>query len=81
MEGTHHGKAHIFTVRRGFEVSRLEEELLAAAYERVLPQVRVKLTEGRSPSRRADVVALCASVAPSVASHELSTVAMGGHLS
>ena len=30
-------------VRRHFECSRLEKELLAAAYERVLPQVAVAL--------------------------------------
>ena len=38
-------------VHRDFECSRLEKDLLAGAYERVLPQVRVvfSVAEARSP--------------------------------
>ena len=40
MEGKNRKVKREVTVRRRFECSRLERELLAVAYERVLPHVR-----------------------------------------
>lgn len=42
MEGKARKVKRALTVKRGFECSRLERELLAAAYERVLPHVRLR---------------------------------------
>jgi len=47
MEGTSHRGKRVLVVRRDFERSRLEQAQLATAYERVLPEVRVILTESR----------------------------------
>lgn len=47
MEGTSHRGKRVLAVRRDFERSRLEKAQLAAAYERVLPEVRVVLAESR----------------------------------
>ncbi len=45
MEGIPACRKGKLEVQRGFEVSRLEGELLADAYERVLPQRLVELVE------------------------------------
>ena len=47
MEGTIHCGKRVLEVRRDYESSRLELAQLAAAYERVLPKVRVVLAESR----------------------------------
>ncbi len=47
MEGTSHRRRRVLVVRRDYENSRLEQAQLAAAYERVLPEVRVVLAESR----------------------------------
>jgi len=47
MEGTSHRGKRVLVVRREYERSRLEQAQLAAAYERVLPEVRVVLAESR----------------------------------
>jgi hypothetical protein len=44
MKGIGARKRVKLTVRREFVLSRLEEEHLKTAYERVLPQVRVRLS-------------------------------------
>ena len=44
MEGKKGKGKRELKVERGFERSRLETDLLAAAYERVLPQVRLALS-------------------------------------
>jgi hypothetical protein len=43
MEGKSRGSEGTLKVGRRFECSRLEKDLLAAAYERVLPRVAVAL--------------------------------------
>jgi hypothetical protein len=43
MEGKSGRAKRAIKVQRHFELSRLERELLAAAYERVLPYVSVRL--------------------------------------
>ena len=59
MEGKGLRSAGRLKVGRHFERSRLEKELLAAAYERVVPQVSIALTgtgvTGDCQARRADV--------------------------
>jgi hypothetical protein len=44
MEGKKPRRKRELKVARHFECSRLEKELLAAAYERVFPSVRVALS-------------------------------------
>lgn len=44
MEGKKPGCRRELRIARHFERSRLEKELLAAAYERVFPSVRVALS-------------------------------------
>lgn len=59
MEGKNRKGKRELKVARGFERSRLERDLLAAAYERVLPQVRLAFSAGASGpagSRRGGLV-------------------------
>ena len=44
MEGKKRKGERELKVERGFECSRLERDLLAAAYERVLPHVRLRFS-------------------------------------
>ncbi len=53
MEGTSHRRKRVLAVRRDYERSRLEQAQLAAAYERVLPEVRVVLSRARGKSSTA----------------------------
>lgn len=79
MEGTSHRRKRVLVVRRDYENSRLEQAQLAAAYERVLPEVRVVLAEGRPRAKSS-------AAAPIVFASELvwmesGLCAMGGHFS
>jgi hypothetical protein len=40
MDGARRKSNRILTVERGFEWSRIEEQVMASAYEQVLPHVR-----------------------------------------
>jgi hypothetical protein len=51
MEGTRRGKKRVLVVQRDYEKSRLEQAQLAAAYERVLPEAEVVLSESRSKAK------------------------------
>lgn len=51
MEGVQPPKKRIGRVQRVLEGSRLEKELLATAYQRVLPGKRIQLTESETSSR------------------------------
>ena len=48
MEGRKRKGKRELRIERGFERSRLERDLLAAAYERVLPQLRLTFSVGVS---------------------------------
>ena len=79
MEGTSHRRKRVLVVRRDYENSRLEQAQLAAAYERVLPEVRVVLAESRCRTKSS-------TTAPIVFRSESvwmqsGLCAMGGHLS
>ncbi len=79
MEGTSHRRKRVLVVRRDYERSRLEQAQLAAAYERVLPEVRVVLAESRPQAKSftaAPLVFASASVAV-----QSGLCATGGHLS
>lgn len=52
MEGKKTRRGRELRVARHFEGSRLEEELLAAAYERAFPSVRVALSAEGIGDRR-----------------------------
>lgn len=51
MEGVQPSKQRIDRVQRVFEGSRLEKELLATAYQHVLPETRIQLIESKTSSR------------------------------
>ena len=57
MDGNKSKVKQKLKVHRDFECSRLEKDLLAAAYERVLPHVRVvfSVAEARSAVAAADL--------------------------
>ncbi len=79
MEGNIQCGKRVLEVRRGYERSRLETAQLAAAYERVLPEVQVVLSESRCRTK-------ISTAAPIVFASELVGMqskhfAMGGHLS
>ncbi len=79
MEGTIHCGKRVLEVRRDYERSRLETAQLAAAYERVLPEVQVVLSESHfrtKISTAAPIVFASESV-----SMQSKHFAMGGHLS
>jgi len=48
MDGKKRRVKEKLKVHRGFESSRLERELLATAYEQVLPNVRLVFSDGNS---------------------------------
>lgn len=52
MDGVQPSRKQIGPVQRVWEGSRLEKELLATAYQRVLPEKRIQLAESESSSRR-----------------------------
>ena len=79
MEGIRHRRKRILVVRRDYESSRLEQAQLAAAYERVLPEVRVVLLESRWQARSS--TAGPAMLASESASMQSGLCAMGGHCS
>ena len=79
MEGIYHRGKRVLVVRREYESSRLEHAQLAAAYERVLPEVRVVLAESRPRGKSS-------TTAPVVFASESAWMpsglyAMGGHFS
>lgn len=79
MEGTSYCRKRVLVVRRDYDSSRLEQAQLAAAYERVLPEVRVVLAESRcrtKSSAAAPIVFASKSVWM-----ESGLCAMGGHFS
>ena len=76
MEGSRSVRKQVLSVEREFECSRLELELLASAYERVLPGVRVVGDE-----RRRECAATIPPAAVEALSSSVSLAAMGGHLS
>ena len=51
MDDTHLQSPHALIVTRGSELTRRKPQLLAAAYERVLPILRRPLTEESTSSR------------------------------
>ncbi len=51
MEGVQPSRKRIGRVQRVLEGSRLEKELLATAYQRVLPEKRIQLSESEARSR------------------------------
>jgi hypothetical protein len=65
-------------VHREFEISRLEQAMLAAAYRRILPDDRLKLVERENPSvNRCNDKGRSASYGDTDSSHHYAT-AMGG---
>ncbi len=50
MEGSKRSQKRVLNVEREYERSRLESQQLAAAYDRVLPKIRVTLVERHSRS-------------------------------
>ncbi len=54
MEGSKRRSDWIPNVERSFEWSRLEEELLATAYERALPIVQRRAVDQRPANRSGD---------------------------
>ncbi len=79
MEGTSHRRKRVLVVRRDYERSRLEQAQLTAAYERVLPEVRVVLAESghrAKSSAAAPIVFASESVGT-----QSGICAMGGHFS
>jgi hypothetical protein len=50
MEGVQPSRKRIGRVQRVFENSRLGEELLATAYQRVLPEQRIQLIDSKTSS-------------------------------
>ncbi len=79
MEGTSHRRKRVLMVQRDDENSRLEQAQLAAAYERVLPEVRVVLAESR-PWAKSSVAGPVVFASESV-SIQSGLCAMGGHFS
>lgn len=53
MEGIRAGHGRVLIVEREFEGCRVEAELLAAAYEEVLPPVRREIVAGGDEGRKA----------------------------
>ncbi len=54
MEGSTDRRPLVLRVEQGFECSRLENELLASAYERLIPILRCRLS-GRLVNSRASL--------------------------
>ena len=79
MEGTSDRRKRVLLVRRDYESSRLEQAQLAAAYERVLPEVRVVLAESRCRAKSSAVASIV--FASESVWIESGLCAMGGHLS
>jgi len=79
MEGTSHRRKRVLVVRRDYERSRLEQAQLAAAYERVLPEVRVVLAENRPRAKSPTAEPLV--FAPESFWMEPSLSVTGGHFS
>jgi len=79
MEGTSHCGKRVLVVRRDYERSRLEQAQLAAAYERVLPEVRVVLAESRRQAKSPTAAPLL--FASESAAMQSALCAMGGHFS
>ena len=79
MEGSKRIARRVFSVEREFERSRLESQHLAAAYERVLPEIRVAFAEHHS---KCEMLPTALDAEQAIAfSYSTPLVAMGGHLS
>jgi len=78
MEGIRHRRKRVLVVRRDYESSRLEQAQLAAAYERVLPEVRVVLAESRPRTKSSTAASVFASESAWMQS---GLCVMGGHVS
>ena len=79
MEGTSHRRKRVLVVGRDYESSRLEQAQLAAAYERVLPEVGVVLAESRPRAKSSTAAPLV--FASEWAGIQFGLCAMGGHFS
>jgi hypothetical protein len=79
MEGTRHCGKRVLEVRRDYENSRLELAQLSAAYERVLPEIRVVLAESRCRTKSSTASPIV--FASESVGMQSGLYAMGGHFS
>ena len=82
MEGICACRKGTLDLQRGFEVSRLESELLADAYKRVLPQRLVELMErqpaaGQPKGQACPAPSRCTQLPESVIQSSLPTIMEG----